>query len=580
MPTLFDSIHDALADLAAGKPVIVVDDETRENEGDLIFAGEFATPELVAFTVAHTSGYLCVALTNSDADKLDLPYMVTDNQDIRGTAYTVTVDAANGISTGISAKDRARTIRLLADSSTRPADLHRPGHVVPLRARTGGVLERAGHTEATVDLMTLAGLKPIGALCEIVSTANPSDMARLPELAQFATHHNLRIISIADLKQYRLNRQVERVAQARLPLNAGPFQMIGYRDHSGGHEHIALVLGEVSESENLLVRVHSECLTGDAFGSLRCDCGSQLSDSLDTIGSQGRGIVIYLKGHEGRGIGLLEKLRAYHLQDSGADTVDANLQLGLPIDTRDYSVAAQILTDLKVRSIQLLTGNPAKAESLEAYGIRISSCIPIPTIITPDNERYIRSKAERLGHRIIEVDNHKLENQITIQQNISTNNNAESSDSHSERQPIEITGTVVRGDERGRKLGWPTANLALDDTSNTLPDGVYSGIARLQTAEGNHIKYAAAISVGTNPTFAGDDSRFEVHILDFDGNIYGQKLTILPITLIRPTLTFNSASSLVDQIQSDIDLIRKATHELLIRESHWPLPNSINIDIY
>ncbi|GGM71267.1 riboflavin biosynthesis protein RibBA [Longimycelium tulufanense] len=398
--TDFDTIEDALADVAAGKPVVVVDDESRENEGDLIFAAEKATPELLAFMVRYTSGYICVALTEEDCVRLDLPPMYHTNQDRRGTAYTVTVDAKEGVSTGISAADRAHTMRLLADSDATAADFVRPGHVVPLRAKEGGVLRRAGHTEAAVDLARIAGLRPAGALCEIVSEKVPGEMARRDELAVFAADHDLRLITIADLIAYRrrFEKQVERVAEARIPTRHGTFRAIGYDSLLDGIEHIAMVYGEVGDGEDILVRVHSECLTGDVFGSLRCDCGPQLDAALERVAEEGRGIVLYIRGHEGRGIGLMHKLQAYQLQDTGHDTVEANLALGMPADARDYGTGAQILADLGVRSMRLLTNNPAKRVGLEGYGLAVSGRVPLPVRPNPENLRYLRTKRDRMGH--------------------------------------------------------------------------------------------------------------------------------------------------------------------------------------
>ncbi|GLY65736.1 riboflavin biosynthesis protein RibBA [Amycolatopsis taiwanensis] len=399
-------IERAIADIAAGRPVIVVDDEDRENEGDLIFAAEKATPELVAFMVRYTSGYICVPLTERDCDRLDLPPMYHTNQDVRGTAYTVTVDASEGVSTGISAADRAHTIRLLADPKTLPADFRRPGHVVPLRAKAGGVLRRPGHTEAAVDLARMAGLQPAGVLCEIVSQKDEGDMARRDELEVFASEHDLQMITIADLIAYRrrTEKQVERVAQARIPLASGTFRAVGYDSLLDGIEHIAFVYGEIGDGEDILVRVHSECLTGDVFGSLRCDCGPQLDAALQAVAMEGRGIVLYIRGHEGRGIGLLHKLQAYQLQDNGADTVDANLALGVPADARDYGTGAQILCDLGVRSMRLLTNNPAKRVGLEGYGLRVVGRVPLPISPNPENLRYLRTKRDRMGHDLTQLE--------------------------------------------------------------------------------------------------------------------------------------------------------------------------------
>jgi 3,4-dihydroxy 2-butanone 4-phosphate synthase/GTP cyclohydrolase II len=406
--TDFDSIERALADIAAGRPVVVVDDEDRENEGDLIFAAEKATPELLAFMVRYTSGYICVPLTGTDCDRLDLPPMYHTNQDRRGTAYAVTVDAREGVTTGISAADRARTIRLLADPSAGAADFSRPGHVVPLRAKDGGVLRRPGHTEAAVDLARMAGLRPAGVLCEIVSQKDTGDMARRDELEVFAADHELQLISIADLIAYRrrFEKQVERVAEARIPTVHGSFRAVGYDSLIDGIEHIAMVFGEIGDGEDVLVRVHSECLTGDVMGSLRCDCGPQLDAALGVVAAEGRGIVLYMRGHEGRGIGLMHKLQAYQLQDNGHDTVDANLALGMPADARDYGTGAQILVDLGVRSMRLLTNNPDKRVGLEGYGLRVVDRVALPIRPNPENLRYLRTKRDRMGHELTNLDEH------------------------------------------------------------------------------------------------------------------------------------------------------------------------------
>jgi 3,4-dihydroxy 2-butanone 4-phosphate synthase/GTP cyclohydrolase II len=399
---MLDPIHKAIAEIAAGRPVVVVDDEDRENEGDLIFAAELATPELVAFMVRYTSGYICVPITDADADRLDLPPMVRTNQDKRGTAYTVTVDAREGVSTGISATDRCHTIKLLADAGSSAVDFTRPGHIVPLRAKEGGVLRRSGHTEAAVDLATLAGLRPVGVLCEIVSENNPSGMAQTPELRAFADKHGLVMISIADLIAYRrrFEKLVERKASARVPLRYGEFTAYGYSASYDGREHVAFVFGEIGDGEDLLVRAHSECLTGDIFGSLRCDCGPQLDASLAAVAREGRGVVLYMRGHEGRGIGLFHKLQTYQLQDAGRDTLDANLDLGLPADARDYGTGAQILVDLGVRTMRLLTNNPDKRAGLEGYGLSVLGTVRLPTHANPENLRYLQTKKDRMGHEL------------------------------------------------------------------------------------------------------------------------------------------------------------------------------------
>ena len=396
----FSSIERAISDIAEGKAVIVVDDADRENEGDLIFAASLATAELVAFMVRYTSGFICVPMTEAECDRLELPPMYRVNQDRRGTAYAVTVDARDGVSTGISAADRAHTIQLLSSATTVPGDLSRPGHVVPLRAKAGGVLRRPGHTEAAIDLSRLAGLPESGVLCEMVN--DDGTMMRLPELTVFAEEHDLALISIADLIAYRRRTDivVERGAEARLPVEAGVFRAVGYRSVYDGAEHVAFVFGDLGDGKDVLVRVHSECLTGDVFGSLRCDCGPQVRAALEAVAAEGRGIVLYMRGHEGRGIGLLHKLQAYQLQDLGLDTVDANLELGLPADARDYGIGAQILADLGVTTMRLLTNNPAKRSGLEGYGLEILERVPLPVRPHPENMRYLITKRDRMGHLI------------------------------------------------------------------------------------------------------------------------------------------------------------------------------------
>jgi 3,4-dihydroxy 2-butanone 4-phosphate synthase/GTP cyclohydrolase II len=402
LPNGFHTIEYAVSELAAGRMVLVVDDEDRENEGDLIFSGELASPELVAFMVRYSSGVICVPLPPDECKRLDLAPMTKVNTDPKGTAYTVSVDAKIGVSTGISAADRARTIRALADAATEPGDLSRPGHVFPLRARIGGVLTRPGHTEAAVDLMKLAGLRPVGAIAEVVSEDGSGSMARLPELRLFAEKHHLALISIADLIGYRRRSEVhiDRVADARLPLPQGEFRAIGFLSRVTGKELVALVKGDIGDGQNILVRVHSECLTGDVFGSLRCDCGPQLQAALDAVAAEGRGVVLYIRGHEGRGIGLLQKLRAYELQDEGADTVDANLTLGLPSDAREYGTGAQVLAALGIKSMRLLTNNPAKRAGLEGYGLSIVDRVPLAVATNPENVRYLTTKRDRMGHAL------------------------------------------------------------------------------------------------------------------------------------------------------------------------------------
>ncbi|OKJ02885.1 bifunctional 3,4-dihydroxy-2-butanone-4-phosphate synthase/GTP cyclohydrolase II [Kitasatospora sp. CB01950] len=403
-PLALDPVERAIADIALGRAVIVVDDEDRENEGDIVFAASAATPELMAFTVRYSSGVICVPMPGADLDRLRLPPMTQVNEDRKGTAYAVSVDARDGVDTGISAADRARTVRLLGSAATEATDLTRPGHVFPLRAVDGGVLARPGHTEATVDLVRLAGLPPAGAIAEVVN--DDGTMARLPELHAFARRHGLAIISIADLIAYRRRTElhVDRAAVTALPTDHGDFTAVGYRGTIDGVEHLALVAGgldadgKLPDGEDVLVRVHSECLTGDVFSSLRCDCGPQLHASLRAVAEAGRGVVLYLRGHEGRGIGLAHKLRAYELQERGRDTVDANLDQGLPADARDYSIGAQMLADLGVRSLTLLTNNPAKQAALTEHGLKVTARRPLPTAAGAHNLTYLRTKRDRMGH--------------------------------------------------------------------------------------------------------------------------------------------------------------------------------------
>jgi 3,4-dihydroxy 2-butanone 4-phosphate synthase/GTP cyclohydrolase II len=401
---MLDSIDKAIADIAAGKPVVVVDDEDRENEGDLIFAAELVTPELIAFMMTECRGLICAPMEAEALERLHVSDMVAHNMERHGTAFTVSVDAREGITTGISSADRARTIRLLVDPATRPQDLVRPGHVFPLTARPGGVLRRPGHTEAAVDLARMAGLQPAGVICEI---AHPDGtMMRLPDLERFAEAHGFTLISIADLIAYRrrTEKQIERVAEAKMPTEFGTFTAYGYRATHDGTEHVALVTGDIGDGKDVLVRVHSECLTGDVFGSVRCDCGPQLHAAMQRVTEEGRGVVLYVRGHEGRGIGLMHKLQAYQLQDAGRDTVDANLDLGLPADARDYGTGAQILFDLGVRTMRLLTNNPAKRAGLEGYGLEVVGREPMPVRPTPENVRYLRTKRDRMGHLLEELD--------------------------------------------------------------------------------------------------------------------------------------------------------------------------------
>jgi 3,4-dihydroxy 2-butanone 4-phosphate synthase / GTP cyclohydrolase II len=397
---IFDDVDRAIKDIAEGRPVIVVDDANRENEGDIILAAAKATPDLLAFMIRYTSGVICVPLPGAELDRLHLPLMTSQNTERMRTAFTLSVDARDRVSTGISAADRATTIARLVDPDTTAQDLVRPGHVFPLRYAEGGVLRRPGHTEAAVDLARLAGLPEAGVLAEVVN--DDGTMARLPELREFAATHDLALISIEQLIEYRrrTERQLTRQAQTRLPNAFGQWQAFGYRHEIDGTEYVALALGDVAGGTDVLTRLHSECLTGDVFGSLRCDCGAQLEAAMAAIAAEGRGVVLYLRGHEGRGIGLLSKLQAYELQDAGVDTVDANTELGLPADAREYSAGAQMLADLGVRSIRLLTNNPAKVTGLTACGVDITARVPLVTAVTPYNLRYLVTKRDRLGHQI------------------------------------------------------------------------------------------------------------------------------------------------------------------------------------
>ncbi len=392
------TIPEAVEEIRQGRMVIVVDDADRENEGDLIMAAEKVTPEAIAFIVRHTSGVICMPVEGDRLDELQIPLMVAANTDHQRTAFTVSVDARRGVTTGISAADRATTITALIDPNTQPEDLSRPGHIFPLRYREGGVLKRAGHTEASVDLARLAGLYPAGVLCETVN--EDGTMARLPQLEGFAAQHGLKIIAIADLIAYRRQHEIliSRVAEATIPTPYGEFRSCAYESVVDGRTHVALVLGEIGDGADVLTRVHSECLTGDVFGSLRCDCGAQLDRAMQIVGEEGRGVVLYIRGHEGRAIGLPHKLRAYELQDQGLDTVEANVELGFPPDPREYGIGAQILVDLGVRSMRLLTNNPAKRAGLEGYGLSIVERLPIQTEPTPQNIGYLRAKREKMGH--------------------------------------------------------------------------------------------------------------------------------------------------------------------------------------
>ncbi len=390
----------ALAAVARGELVVVADDTDRENEGDLIGAAEHLTAETMAFIVRHTSGLVCAPLSAERAAELALPQMSSDNDEAQRTAFTVSVDYRHGTSTGISAADRARTFRALADPAACAGDFARPGHVFPLRARPGGVFTRRGHTEAAVDLARLAGLTPVGVLCELVR--DDGEMRRGAELERFAAEHGLAFMTVAELVAYRRTRErlVERVAEARLPTRHGVFRAHVFRSAYDNVEHVALVRGEVAGQANVLVRVHSECLTGDIFGSARCDCGEQLDRALAKVADEGRGVIVYLRGHEGRGIGLARKLDAYRLQDLGRDTVEANVELGLPVDARSYDVGAQILTELGVTTLRLMSNNPAKFTELEGYPLKIVERVPLIVAPNAENVRYLRTKQQKLGHRL------------------------------------------------------------------------------------------------------------------------------------------------------------------------------------
>jgi 3,4-dihydroxy 2-butanone 4-phosphate synthase/GTP cyclohydrolase II len=400
------TIEEAIEEYRQGRFVVIIDDEKRENEGDLTLPAEHVTPEAINFMARYGRGLICVPLTRERIDELRIPMMVGRNESRFETPFTVSVEARRGVTTGISAADRAQTVRVLVDPKTRFDDIVMPGHMFPLRARDGGVLVRAGQTEATIDLCRLAGLYPAGVLCEIMRA--DGTMARLPHLKRFAARHNLKIISVNELIRYRLRRDklVERVAEATLPLPMGSFTVIAYRSIIDPDEHVALVMGDISTPEPVLVRVHSQCVTGDVFGSLRCDCGAQLEESLKRIAEEGRGVVVYMR-QEGRGIGLHNKLRAYALQDDGMDTVEANQALGFPADRRDYGIGMQILVDLGVREMRLLTNNPGKRAGLEGYGLKVVERVPIITKPNPHNVRYLETKRTKLGH-LLRVEDGKL----------------------------------------------------------------------------------------------------------------------------------------------------------------------------
>jgi 3,4-dihydroxy 2-butanone 4-phosphate synthase/GTP cyclohydrolase II len=397
-PSPFAPIEEALDEIRRGRIVIVVDDADRENEGDFIMAAEKVTPEAINFMATHGRGLVCMPCAGWRLDQLRIPLMVGGQEGSQETAFAVTIDARVGTTTGTSAFDRALTIRAVTDPDTRPADVRMPGHVLPLRAAEGGCLKRAGHTEAAVDLAKLAGLFPAGVICEIMHP--DGTMARLPELLRVAEEHGLKIISIADLIEYRRRREklVRKVAEAAIPTIYGEFRAQAYESLVDGRVHVAMILGEVGDGRDILVRVHSECLTGDVFHSLRCDCGTQLDDALGKVGAEGRGVILYIRGHEGRAIGLTHKLRAYQLQDRGRDTVEANEALGFAPDPRDYGIGAQILHDIGVRTMRLLTNNPSKRAGLEGYGLSIVERVPLETRPTQENLAYLKAKREKLGH--------------------------------------------------------------------------------------------------------------------------------------------------------------------------------------
>jgi 3,4-dihydroxy 2-butanone 4-phosphate synthase / GTP cyclohydrolase II len=396
----YASVHEAVAAIAAGEFVLVVDDEERENEGDLILAAEKATPEKIGFMVRHTSGLICLPVVGERLDELGLPLMVLENTDSHRTAFTVSIDYRHGTTTGISASDRAATIRAVVDPISTPVDFARPGHIFPLRYHEGGTLVRPGHTEAAVDLARLAGLYPAGVLCEIVD--DEGGMARGADLERFAKEHAIPMITIADLITHRWRTEplVERRAAARIPTEFGTFRAVGYKSLVDGSEHIALMMGEVEDVDDVLVRIHSECLTGDTFGSLRCDCGPQLRHALRSVAKEGTGVVVYNRTHEGRGIGLLHKLEAYRLQDEGRDTVEANLDLGFPADARRYGIDAQILRDLGVDRVRLMTNNPEKCAQLETFGVTVTERVPVAPVANAENVGYLSAKRAKLGHLI------------------------------------------------------------------------------------------------------------------------------------------------------------------------------------
>jgi 3,4-dihydroxy 2-butanone 4-phosphate synthase / GTP cyclohydrolase II len=401
---VFDPIEEAVEEIRAGRMIIVVDDADRENEGDFIMAAESVTPEAVNFMATHGRGIICMPCEGQRLDELRIPLMVASRESSHETAFAVSIDVRGATTTGTSAYDRAATVKAVCDQGTQPEDIQMPGHVFPLRAQEGGVLKRAGHTEAAVDLAKLAGMFPAGVICEIMHS--DGTMARLPELQRVAQEHGLRLISIADLIAHRRHREklVRKVAEAAIPTPFGEFRAFAYESLVDLRVHVAMTLGDIGDGQNVLVRAHSECLTGDVFRSLRCDCGTQLDAAMARIGEEGRGVILYIRGHEGRAIGLTHKLRAYELQEAGKDTVEANVELGFPPDPRDYGIGAQILFDMGVRSMRLLTNNPAKRAGLEGYGLSIVERLPLETTPTRENLRYLRAKREKMGHILDHLD--------------------------------------------------------------------------------------------------------------------------------------------------------------------------------
>jgi len=443
--TPFATIDQAIEEIRQGRMVVVCDDEDRENEGDVVMAAQFVTPETINFMAKEARGWICLALTPERCDELGLELMTAKNESALQTPFTVTIEARDGVTTGVSAHDRAHTMQVAIDPSSRPQDLVQPGHVNPLKAKRGGVLERTGHTEASVDLARLAGLSPAGVICEVMN--EDGSMARVPDLVAYCERHELKMVTIADLIAHRRrhDRLIERVIATRLPTTFGDFTAVGYRSLLEEKHHVALVKGEVAGRPDVLVRVHSECLTGDVFHSLRCDCGEQLESALTMIDREGEGVLLYL-AQEGRGIGLLNKLRAYRLQEDGLDTIEANERLGLPADLRDYGIGAQILADLGLSSIRILTNNPKKIRGLEGYGLSVTAQVPIEHAPNPHNEAYLRTKAERMGHTL----HHQ-----------GINLDAELLRSERARDAAAEQGTALAGDEQGTALAGDEQGTAL-----------------------------------------------------------------------------------------------------------------------